>query len=212
MKINRGAVSSVLVSIAVTVLLVYLYRRGRYKVEEGELAGESVITGMETWDSKSDETIKGLHPKIRQRVTDLVNDLNEQGIKYRIYSGFRSFDEQAELYGKGRTATELVLSGVDAKYAQPNEKKVTNAKPGSSYHNYGLAFDGVEIKDGSAFWNSANEQKIAVSGAKYGFYWGGLFTTFKDRPHFEDKQFGTWQQLLALYNGGNKDINGYLIV
>lgn len=212
MKKYLPAIVSVLVSIIVVVFLVWLYKRGRYKVETGELAGETVITGMETWDSKSNEVISKLHPKIRQRATDFVNDLKEQGITYRIYNGTRTFDEQAELYGKGRTAAELAMSGVDTKWAQPSEKKVTNAKPGSSYHNYGLAFDGVEIKDGQAIWNNPNEQKIAVTGAKYGFYWGGLFITFKDRPHFEDKQFGTWQQLLALYNAGNKDNNGYLIV
>lgn len=212
MNKNIPAIVSVAVSAIVVTTLVVLYRRGRYKVEEGELQGETVISGMETWDSKSNEVINKLHPKLKTIAGDFVNDLSKQGIKYRIYSGYRTFDEQGFLYGKGRSLMELVAVNVDGKYASPNDKRVTNAKPGSSYHNYGLAFDGVEIKNGVALWNSPNEQKIVTTASKYGLYWGGNFTTLKDKPHFEDQKYGSVSQLLALYKTGNLDTNGYLIV
>lgn len=209
---NAPAIVAIFVSVAVIVIIVVLYRRGRYRVEQGELAGENVISGMETWDTKSNEVIKKLHPKLRDKVSSFINELSGIGIKYRVYSGFRSFDEQAALYGKGRTVLELTSVGVDSKYAKPTETKVTNAKPGTSYHNYGLAIDGVEVKDSKALWISPNEAKIVTVATKYGLFWGGNFSTLKDKPHFEDKQYGSVAQLLALYNGGKKDINGYLIV
>lgn len=206
---------AIIISIAIVVTAVILYllsRIGRYKVQQGELEGEEIITAMETWDSKSNDTIKKLHPKIRDVATNFVNDLNAQGIKYRIYSGTRTFDEQAKLYGKGRTIQELISNGVNPTYASPTEKKVTNAKPGTSYHNYGLAFDGVEIKDGVALWNSPNESKIVEAAKKHNLYWGGNFTSFKDKPHFEYQLFGNISGLLALYNANKVDSNGYLIV
>lgn len=211
-KENVFAVFIIAAIAAVTGFIIWLVRKNNHKIGSGELQNEDILGIMETWDSKSDEVIKSLHPKIRQRATDFVNDLNAQGIKYRLYSGRRTFEEQAELYGKGRTSTELAMSGIDTKYAKPTEAKVTNAKPGSSFHNYALAFDGVEIKDGIAIWNNPNKQKIADTGKKYGFFWGGDFTTIKDEPHFEDQQFGTISQLLVLYNSNQKDSQGYLIV
>lgn len=198
-------------SIVTTSFIVFLYRRNNKHIESGELMGTDPISVFETWDSKSNETIGKLHPKIRQRTTDFINDLSKQGIKFRIYSGFRSFDEQAALYGKGRTEADLITAGVDKKYAKPGEKKVTNAKPGTSFHNYGLAFDGVEIVNGNAIWETTKQQTIVDTAKKYGFYWGGNFVSFKDKPHYEDQQFGGVNQLLSLYNAG-KLTNGYLIV
>lgn len=212
---NKNTIPIIILIVAgfVTAGILFIISRiGRYKVQQGELQGEEIITIMETWDSKSDETIKKLHPKIRESVSSFVNDLNHQGIKYRIYSGLRTFDEQATLYGKGRTEQELIAVGIDPKYSKPSEAKVTNAKPGSSYHNYGLAIDGVEIKDGKAIWNNPNESKIVEAAKKYNLYWGGNFTTLKDKPHFEYQLFGNISQLLALYNQNKLDSNGYLIV
>lgn len=202
----------VIIFISVTGGLYLIFRRNKYQIKQGELSGEDVITIMETWDSKSNQVIAGLHPKVRDIYTNFINDLSEQGISYRLYNGTRTFDKQAELYGKGRTEQELITAGVDKKYAKPNEKKVTNAKPGSSFHNYGLAGDGVEIKDGKAIWDSLNKQKIATTGAKYGLYWGGNFTSFKDEPHFEYQGFGNISTLLAIYNTGNIDQEGYIIL
>lgn len=211
---NEKTVQIIVISIATIVtgaFIVFLIRKENKHIESGELMGTDPISVFETWDSKSNDTISKLHPKIRQRTTEFVNDLSKQGIKFRLYSGFRSFEEQAELYGKGRTQQELITAGVDAKYSQPSEKRVTNAKPGTSFHNYGLAFDGVEIVNGNAIWETTKQQQIVDTAKKYGFYWGGNFVSFKDKPHYEDQQFGNINQLLALYNSG-KLSNGYLIV
>lgn len=209
MNTNQLQVLFITIAAAITSVFIFiLVRKNNKHIKMGELQNEDVIGVFETWDSKSNETIKTLHPKVRKNYSDFINDLSNQGIKYRLYSGFRSFQEQAELYGKGRTEAELILVNVDVKYARPTEKRVTDAIPGKSYHNYGLAGDGVEIVNGKAIWKSANEQKIVDTAKKYDLYWGG---NFGDSPHFEYKLFGTVSQLLALYNN-NQISNGYLIV
>lgn len=212
---NKNTLQILIISVAVIItsaFIFWLIKKNKYKIEEGELTGQDVIGIMETWDSKSDEVIKTLHPKIRDQASRFVNELDTLGIKYRLYSGTRTFEEQSTLYGKGRTIQELLSAKVDPKYSKPAEKRVTNAKPGSSFHNYGLAFDGVEIKNGVAIWTNPKQNIITATGRKYGFFWGGDFVTLKDTPHFEEQKYGTISDLLALYNSGNKDESGYLIV
>lgn len=69
--------------------------------------------------------------------------------------------------------------------AQPNKKKITNASGGSSYHNHAIAVDLVEIQDGVALWNYPNEDIISEVAQKYGIEWGGNWTSFTDKPHFQ---------------------------
>ena len=87
------------------------------------------------YDLLTIERIKYMHPILRY---DLVNDYIEinrmlpKYVRLRITHTYRSIQEQNELYAIGRT-----IKG----------NKVTNAKGGQSYHNYGLAFDIVILLD-----------------------------------------------------------------
>ena len=73
--------------------------------------------------------IKDLHPIVASLAKTLIERAkNELGIKLLITSTLRDNECQAKLYAKGRTAPG---------------PKVTNAKPGQSFHNYGVAFDVV---------------------------------------------------------------------
>ena len=142
-----------------------------------------------TWDIHTERRIKQLHPSLQESARAFINDAEQQGFKLRITSAFRSFAEQQALYDQGRkTPGEIV----------------TNAKPGTSFHNYGLAIDVVEIKDGKGLWENTNWPKIAAIGKKHGFAWGGDWASFKDKPHFE-KSFGfSTGQLLAKYENGHR--------
>jgi len=120
------------------------------------------------WEPKTEEFIKNLHPKIRNRVRQFINSMYRKGIKLRITSGFRTFEEQDELYAQGRT--------------KPG-KIVTQSKGGESVHNYCLAFDVVDTEKGyNTDWNL-----IGKTGKEFGFEWGGDWISFIDRPHFQDK-------------------------
>jgi predicted chitinase len=154
----------------------------------------SVYSGRKTWDPKSDERILIAHPKIRAKIIEFVIRAEKEiGTRIRITSTLRTFPEQQKLYDQGR--------GDDP------GKVVTNAKPGSSAHNYGLAIDildcGKSGKEG--LWNSPNEAQIVSLAKSIGFSWGGDWTSFTDKPHF-DILFGRKiSELKKLYENGERD-------
>lgn len=136
-------------------------------------------------DKISIPRVQLLHPAIRQDVKSFITEAEEAlNVTLRISQGLRTIDEQDALFAQGRT--------------KPGPK-VTNARGGSSYHNYGLAIDLVEIKDNKANWNFKYELLLPFA-EKYGFFWGGNFKSIVDKPHFE-KTFGlNWRTLLARHN------------
>ena len=150
-----------------------------------------------TWDRITDSRIKTLHPKLRQIATDFINRAEKElGIKLRITQATRTINEQNRLFAQGRTESGKI---------------VTNAQGGLSYHNYGLAFDVVEIAGGKAIWSNPNWDKIGSLGKSMGLQWGGDFKSLVDKPHFQLTLGFTTRELLALYNQGRLD-NGFVIV
>lgn len=164
-------------------------------------------------DNITQQRINKLHPIVRDEVHKIISECDTAltgRAKVRITQGTRTWDEQAKLYAQGRT-----ISG----------KKVTNAKPGQSIHNYGLAVDICLMIDGkTASWDTAkdwdNDQvadwyECVKIFAKHGWDWGGNWKTFKDLPHFEKKSIKTknseikttWRNLIKL----PKDKSGYVI-
>ena len=150
-----------------------------------------------TWDDKTDGKIKTLHPKLRPIASRFINEVQKRlGHKLRITDGYRTFAEQDKLYAQGRTTAG---------------NKVTNAKGGQSYHNYGLAFDTYFTENGKVTFKKAITSEVAKIGEELGLEWGGRWTSLKDMPHFQLTK-GTTSQLLALHNAGKKDADGYVIV
>ncbi|MDI3525845.1 MAG: peptidoglycan LD-endopeptidase CwlK [Tenuifilum sp.] len=157
-------------------------------------------------DKISVERIKKLHPKVRDEVLSIYHELVRQKVPIRITDTLRTFEEQEELYSRGRT--------------KPG-KIVTKAKPGRSYHNYGLALDFcLLMNDGKkASWSrtadlNANQkadwEEIVALFKHYGWEWGGDWASFKDYPHLQ-KTFGfSTSQLLKKVNDGEVDENGYV--
>lgn len=146
---------------------------------------------QDTWDANTDRRIALLHPKIRSKIKELIIRLErEHGKTARIVSGLRTMQEQAALYAQGRSKPGAV---------------VTNAKPGQSYHNFGLAIDLVEIKNGKALWDNPDWERIGAFGESLGFEWGGRWTSLKDLPHLQMTFGKSTGDLLALYNSGQRD-------
>ena len=139
-------------------------------------------------DNISIQRVDLLHPKAKENFRKFIEDAESiLNIKLRVTQGLRTFPEQQALYNQGRTSPG---------------KKVTNAKPGQSYHNYGLAIDVVRMDGDKPDW-SYDLSKLVPMANKYGIFWGGNFKKFKDFPHFEMTFGNGWRELLAKYN--NKD-------
>lgn len=146
-------------------------------------------------DKITEKRIQTLHPDIRNKTTEFINEAERQGIVLRITSGFRSYDEQNKLYAQGRTTAGPII---------------TNAKGGESNHNFAVAFDVVQLVNGKADWN-CDWDAIAKIAKSFGFAWGGDWKKFKDKPHFEMTFGNTLSQLRNKIKAG-KIKDGYVIL
>ena len=135
-------------------------------------------------DNITIKRIETIHPDLREELKEIYEDILQRGVGVRFAQVFRTFAQQAALYAKGRTAPG---------------RRVTNARAGQSYHNYGLAVDIVLLlPGGKVSWDMSLDSdgdsirdwdEIVHVFKGYGWKWGGDWTRFKDYPHFE-KSFG----------------------
>lgn len=115
--------------------------------------------------------IERLHPVVLAKAQQLVQLAKAEGVPIKLTEGYRPPERQAALLSTGATA----------------------AKPGYSFHQYGLAFDLVPLDmQGRVWWEAPDWMWQAVGriGESLGLTWGGRFTPTKslplgDRPHFE---------------------------
>lgn len=133
----------------------------------------------------SKQRIAKLYPPMRASAYLVIEDyyiMTKR--KIGIAQGMRSFEEQEALYAKGRTD----LSG----------PIVTNARPGLSYHCYGLAFDAAFIGADPYLEKEPADMKrdlwklYGEVGQSHGLRWGGSFRLANgsnDLPHLE-RSFG----------------------
>jgi hypothetical protein len=130
-------------------------------------------------------TVSKLHLTIQEPAISFLQDaLHAAGLHLAVTQGLRTMKEQAALYAQGRTTPGPI---------------VTNAPPGSSWHNFGLAFDVALIQDGKLSWpNDENLWlRIGLIGEAHGLEWGGRWKTIVDRPHFQRVQGLTLAQARA---------------
>jgi peptidoglycan L-alanyl-D-glutamate endopeptidase CwlK len=142
----------------------------------GVIAGLVLIAIAGHWAYNKFDVATKLHlsklkPSVKKKVQLLLLKAQKAGIDLRIVQSHRDCQRQNELYAQGRTSPGNV---------------VTNAKCGQSAHNYQLAVDVVEYKNGKPWWNSTNWEQIGRIGESVGLEWGGRWTSFKDKPHFQD--------------------------
>lgn len=73
-------------------------------------------------DSKSEALLKNIYPEVARRSKRAIDRVfNDTGMEMKVSDGMRTYKKQNELYLQ--------------------EQKVTDALPGLSYHNYGMAVD-----------------------------------------------------------------------
>lgn len=138
----------------------------------GTLATVYFTTKMKKkeFDARTERELASLEPHVESAARLFLTAARKLGIDLRITSGRRDCAHQNRLYAQGRTTPGNI---------------VTKAKCGQSAHNYGLAIDVVEFVDSQPVWETPNWEKIGQLGEQYGFTWGGRWTRFVDRPHFE---------------------------
>lgn len=126
------------------------------------------------------ENLSGLNRKARTKFEQFLEAaqpiLAKHGVTAEVISGLRSYAQQAALYAQGRTRP----GGI-----------VTNARPGSSWHNYGLAIDlglfktGVYLDEKNPRLADKVYAELGTLAKTMGIEWAGYWTTFKETPHFQ---------------------------
>lgn len=158
------------------------------------------------------DRIETAHPLLRDELkciyADICKAITSKYAQFRFSHVLRTFKEQDDLYAKGRTT---------------KGPKVTNAKGGDSYHNYGFAVDIVELLDKdkngtfeAASWSPSLDadddgiedwMEVVRIFKSYGWEWGGDWR-FTDKPHFQKTMGLSISQLKTI----NKDLKGYPII
>lgn len=159
-------------------------------------------------DISKNINVSGLNSDVARKARALVLEAAKQGIALTITNTLRSTQEQSRLYEQGRTTEGPI---------------VTHAKPGTSKHEFGHAFDVAVVgENGNPTWPEDNDlwNKIGAIGENLGLKWGGRFKT-PDRPHFESKYTldqiksnktkGTYQRLSSIDDKRLNEIAQYFL-
>jgi peptidoglycan L-alanyl-D-glutamate endopeptidase CwlK len=126
------------------------------------------------------ENLSGLNKKFRARAEQFLAAAQliaeRHGITIEVISGLRTWQQQAALYAQGRTKPGRI---------------VTKARPGSSWHNYGLAID-LGLFAGGRYLDEAAPKRaqqiykeLGSLAADMGLEWAGTWKTFPEGPHFQ---------------------------
>lgn len=138
-------------------------------------------------DPRSEKNLATLEPTTAKLAREHLRRLHAEGLNFKITSGTRTFAEQAKLFAKGRTAPG---------------PRVTNARPGSSWHNFGVAYDLTLFSGKNPVWESPKYARAGEIGEELGLRWGGRFKSLVDRPHFERPLGLTLAQARSKYPKG----------
>lgn len=152
--------------------------------------------------SKSAARLSGLLPVVKVAAETLIDRCYARGVPIVITQGLRTIAEQDALYAQGRTKPGAI---------------VTNARGGTSFHNFGVAIDfALLMPEGrSVSWDTKRNgdldllpdwDEVVTEAKRLGFAWGGDWKSFVDMPHFEM----TFGLLTADYRAGKSPAKALL--
>jgi len=116
--------------------------------------------------------LSAVKPELAEKCRTIIQLAANEGFSLIVTNGFRTTEEQNELYKIGRRG----ITG---------EKKVTNARGGQSNHNHGAAVDFAFVVNGEISWEDSLYQNVGRWAKIVGLNWGGNWQKFKDFPHVE---------------------------
>jgi hypothetical protein len=128
-------------------------------------------------DTLSEVRLEVVCPLFADKIRQVALMIAEEPI--RVTQGLRSWADQEKVWLQGRDANGIIV----------NPKLiVTNAPPGHSWHEFGLAVDVAPFDAaGKPDWNLSHPvwKKIIAAGESLGLYSGDEFCSRKDDPHFQ---------------------------
>jgi peptidoglycan L-alanyl-D-glutamate endopeptidase CwlK len=134
---------------------------------------ESLRQEIGVFDRRSEQHISSLSIRAQKEARRFMHRALSQGVKVKIISGTRTYEEQNKLYRQGRFGNSGPI--------------VTKARGGRSNHNFGIAWDiGIFKSDGS-YSRDADDYISVAEYATGHLVWGGDWTSFPDPPHYQLK-------------------------
>lgn len=158
----------------------------------------SLQAELGAYDARSEKNISSLLPAMQRKARMILKTgLSQEGstgVHVVILSGTRTYAEQNRLY-------KLV-------------PKVTNAGPGFSNHNFGIAVDVGLFKDGRYMTGQAPGDEAAytafaqlVKSQVHDIEWGGDWVSFKDKPHYQYATGKTLTEIRKSFEQGSNFIS-----
>jgi peptidoglycan LD-endopeptidase CwlK len=161
-------------------------------VDDFEAAFNRIAAQHGTFHPRTEAGLRTLHPKVQELMRITLTAIRNAGINARIISGTRTYAEQNKLFAKGR-------------FGNPGPR-VTNARGGFSNHNFGLACDiGIFDANGSYLPESPQYKQagqVAKAAQIANLEWGGDWTSFVDRPHYQYRTGLTTSQVRQKFEAG----------
>ena len=139
-------------------------------------------------DTNLPTILQGVHPKLAEKALQMVQLASEENYTIRITQGLRTFAEQDRLFAK--------------------RPKVTNARGGFSFHNYGIAVDFAFVFGNQISWEEKHYKNLGRWASRVGLEWCGNWK-FVDMPHVQLPNMTSIRTLLNCYQangGGDKGI------
>lgn len=118
----------------------------------------------------SEARLKDVNPGLADKIRQLADALTQEHIEIRVTQGLRTWADQARLYAQGRTAPG---------------PRVTDARPGESWHCFGLAVDVAPFDHwGKPDWDATHPayRRIVALGTTLGLKSG---IAWNDVPHLQ---------------------------
>ena len=139
---------------------------------EFERLSDQIALSTTRFDVRSENNIRTLAVRAQRPAREFLERVRRAGIGARIISGTRTYAMQNALYRQGR-------------FGNPGPI-VTRARGGQSNHNFGIAWDiGIFTAAGGYIQDGAAYDEAARTGMSNELEWGGDWTTFVDRPHYQ---------------------------
>ena len=122
-----------------------------------------------------------LHPAMRDKVAKFLSLVQQDGIRIKVTTVWRSPKRQLELYQQGRSKPGKKVTWLK----EGLHNKTIDGKPAS------LAIDIVPVDvHGKPIWSTQGKamevwNKLGELGMESGLQWGGNWNKTKDYPHFQ---------------------------
>jgi hypothetical protein len=135
-----------------------------------------------------DEELEHTNHMLTHKVLQIIELAQQEGYHLTVVQGLRTFAEQDRLFAQ--------------------RPRVTKARGGQSYHNYGVAADLAFVVNGKLSWDDHLYRNIGRWASRVGLEWGGNWH-FVDYPHVQLHSMPGTGKLKAVYEkagGGQKGI------